>query len=122
MSPRILVCGGRKFNNRKLVYAVLDVMYNRTYVGRMTIIEGGALGADRFAQDWAKQSHIDVTLLTCEADWERYDKAAGFKRNVDMANERPDICIAFKGGRGTQGMVDLCRERKIKTYTINWKY
>ncbi|AJT60948.1 hypothetical protein [Vibrio phage XZ1] len=122
MSPRVLVCGGRKFRDRKLVYAALDKLYNSFYIGRMTIIEGGALGADRLAQDWANQAHIDVDLITCEAEWDKYGDSAGFKRNSDMADLKPDICLAFKGGRGTQNMIDICRERSIKVHTINWKY
>lgn len=121
-NPRVLVCGGRKFSDRKLVYAALDKLYNSNYIGRMTIIEGGALGADRLAQDWANQLHIDVELLTCPADWERHGLSAGMKRNTDMANLKPDLCLAFKGGRGTQNMVDICRERNIKTHLFEWKY
>ncbi|AUR85897.1 hypothetical protein NVP1081O_162 [Vibrio phage 1.081.O._10N.286.52.C2] len=121
-NPRVVVTGGRDYKNRKLVYAALDRIYNSNYIGRMTLIEGGALGADRFAQDWAKQAHIDVTLLTMDADWDKYGDSAGFRRNVDMVNQCPDICIAFKGGKGTKGMVDLCRERKIRTHLIGWSY
>ncbi|URQ03738.1 hypothetical protein PVA23_361 [Vibrio phage PVA23] len=122
MSPRILVCGGRKYNNRKLVYAALDKIYNSSYIGRLTIIEGGALGADRLAQDWANQAHIDVELITCEADWDKHGVSAGYRRNTDMANLKPDLCLAFKGGRGTQNMVDICRDRNIKVHLLEWKY
>lgn len=121
-NPRVLVTGGRKYSNRKLVYAALDRLYNSDYIGRMTLIEGGAKGADRLAQDWANQAHIDVDLITCEADWDRYGLSAGMRRNKDMANLKPDVCIAFLGGRGTQNMVDLCRERNIKVHIIGWKY
>lgn len=121
-NPRILVTGGRAYSNRKLVYAALDKLYNSDYLGRMTLIEGGALGADRLAQDWANQTHIDVDLVTCEADWDNRGLSAGMERNRHMANLRPDICLAFKGGRGTQNMIDICRERNIKTYLFEWKY
>ena len=61
------------------------------------IISGGAKGADslgeRFAKDNAKE------LVVFPAEWKKYGKSAGFKRNVDIINAC-DACVAFWEGQG----------------------
>jgi hypothetical protein len=119
-NPRILITGGRKYNNRKLVYAALDKLYNSFYIGTMTIIEGGALGADRLAQQWAQQNHIDVVLITVHANWDKYGNSAGMRRNKEMVDLKPDLCIAFKGGKGTLNMIEICNSRNVNVFKLEW--
>ncbi len=70
------------------------------------IIEGGALGADRFARRWAAEHAVEC--VTFEADWKSYGRAAGPLRNARMLHEaKPDVVIAFPGGKGTANMVAL---------------
>ena len=48
---RVLVCGGRNYDNRDLVWRALD-QYQENY-GPLTVIQGGAPGADQWAREWA---------------------------------------------------------------------
>lgn len=105
-NPRVLITGGRKYQDRNLVWAALDKLYNSsTRLGTLTVIEGGA---DRHAQQWAKAAiakGMQVALITKEAEWDRYGLAAGMKRNLYMAKvHQPDLCLAFPGGRGDRNM------------------
>lgn len=119
-NTRVLVSGGRQYKNRNLVYAALERIYNKT-IGTMTVIEGGATGADSFAGEWAKSNaHRGVIHICEEADWDKYGNSAGMKRNKAMADLIPDLCLAFKGGKGTLNMIDICRMRNIKVYCIDW--
>ena len=44
------------------------------------------------------------------ADWKRHGRVAGPIRNAAMlAKSRPDLCVAFPGGRGTTDRVGRCR-------------
>ena len=58
---RILVCGGRTYDDRDLVWRTLDD-YQRHH-GSITIIQGGATGADALAKEWCyrqpKERHAD---------------------------------------------------------------
>jgi YspA, cpYpsA-related SLOG family len=101
---RILVCGGRDYTDRDKVYEVLDTLYEEFMPSFDGIIEGGAKGADSFAKKWAID--YNLTLWSFPADWKQYGKAAGAIRNQQMLDEgKPNLVVAFPGGKGTADMV-----------------
>ena len=111
---RILVCGGRDFKNYNLLKNVLDEYYK---ISNLTIIHGGAKGADSLAGDWAKDH--DIYLKVFPADWKQYGKSAGPKRNQKMIEEgKPDLVIAFPGGNGTADMIRRARNSDIPVKEI----
>ncbi len=97
---KILVCGGRDFNDEEMVASILS-----RYVFKGDIlIHGGSSGADRLAGDWAKKNDIEVEVYP--ADWHRYGKSAGPIRNGQMLSVgKPNLVVAFPGGRGTEDMI-----------------
>jgi predicted Rossmann-fold nucleotide-binding protein len=100
---RVLVCGGRDYKNRGQVFAALDRLMAKH--GALTIIEGGAVGADTFAGEWICMQR-SCQLVTEHATWEKYGKPAGPIRNQKMIDDhKPNLVIAFPGGRGTADMV-----------------
>lgn len=100
---KVIVCGGRDFLDDALVDIVLDHIHKETPI--TTLFQGGAPGADTLARWWARKR--DVTNYTFSADWLKHGKAAGPLRNRRMLEEgKPDMVIAFPGGRGTANMVD----------------
>jgi hypothetical protein len=110
---RILVCGGRDFNND----ALLNETLNQHKCDDLTIIEGGAKGADLGALHWAR--HNAVPVETYRADWDKYGKRAGYIRNVQMLNEgKPDLVIAFPGGKGTQMMIMLAKSAGVPVVEV----
>lgn len=99
---RVLVCGGREFGDVQLLYRTLDRLHLEKPID--VLIEGGARGADQFARGWARFRHVPV--LTFEADWARFGRAAGMHQNRQMLDEgKPHFVIAFPGGPGTRDMV-----------------
>jgi hypothetical protein len=106
----VLVCGGRYYANRALVFSTLDDLKP------IRIIEGQAMGADRFAYEWA-QEH-DVACITCAPDWERFGHAAGHRRNAHMLTYRPDLVVAFPGGRGTADMVRQAKAAGVRVMEV----
>lgn len=99
---RVLVSGGRAFNDRKLLNAALDGYHNRFPID--VIIHGKARGADKLAGGWAAANDVDV--IACPANWTGLGRSAGIRRNTEMfRDERPDAVIAFPGGRGTGHMI-----------------
>jgi YspA, cpYpsA-related SLOG family len=72
------------------------------------IIEGGALGGDRLARQFARLR--GVTVETFPAEWATHGLAAGPIRSKRMLVEgRPDLVVAFPGGPGTTNMVRQAR-------------
>lgn len=109
-SFKILVCGGRNYNDQERIDEVLDLAL--LTLGHITIIHGNARGADSCADVWAKSRKIDI--LSYPADWGKYGKAAGFIRNKQMLDEgKPDLIIAFPGGKGTDMMCDIASKAGV---------
>lgn len=108
---RVLVGGGRDYADRKKVFDTLDSI--RKELGTITIIHGGASGADALALAWAMARGFDS--LQFKADWNKHGRAAGPIRNQQMLDEgHPDLVIAFPGGCGTADMVRRARASGIE--------
>jgi len=109
---RVLVCGGRDFNDALTLGSWLGGIHKNN--GPITLlIEGGARGADFMARKFAEWSGIPVK--TFPADWDRHGKAAGPIRNRQMLEEgKPDLVVAFAGGKGTANMVEQAKAAGIK--------
>lgn len=112
---RVLVTGGRNYQDHARVRAVLGKLHDEA--GIDVLIEGGANGADRLARLWAEA--FGVPVETYEADWENQGTFAGPARNARMLSEgRPDLVIAFPGGRGTADMVRKARKAGVNVVEI----
>ena len=110
---RVLVCGGRDYSNISAVRHALCALHAKR--GITLLIEGGALGADRLAREWAIAS--SVPHQTFNADWTAHGKAAGPMRNDRMIAEgKPDGVVAFPGGRGTSDMIGKARSAGVKVW------
>lgn len=105
---RVLVCGGRDYRNPQAVYSALDALDGVT-----CIIEGGAQGADCYAAEWADKT--GTPHMQFNADWKAYRRAAGPIRNKRMLDEgKPDLVLAFPGGRGTANMISQAQKAGVK--------
>lgn len=83
----------------------------------IVIIAGGAKGADSAAADFAVVSFCQ--LQEFKADWNKHGKAAGAIRNQQMLDEgKPDLVVAFPGGRGTADMVRRAKKAGIEVREI----
>ena len=103
---RLLVCGGRDYSGRDEIFAVLDGM------PVSVVISGLAPGADTLAIQWAHSRKI--SLLCFPANWKAHGKAAGPIRNQKMLDEgKPDLVLAFPGGRGTADMVRRAKQAGV---------
>lgn len=107
---KILVCGGRNYSNMNFLTATLDGFGNIC-----EIVEGGASGADSLANVYAKMKGIPVNQY--KADWKKHGRAAGPIRNKQMLEEgKPDIVVAFDGGKGTANMITQARNAGVKVF------
>ena len=90
----------------------------------VTIIHGGASGADNLAGEAAKELGFEVEVYP--ADWKTYGKSAGPIRNRQMINQRPDLVWAFhdnlRDSKGTKDMVRVARQLgyKVTIYCHSW--
>lgn len=104
---RLIVADGRDFNDVVLLRDTCDFkLSNVDRTHDVTIISGGARGADTIAQMYAEER--DYALEIMEADWDAHGKSAGYKRNQAMSDVATHL-IAFWDGksRGTKHMIDI---------------
>lgn len=130
---RAIVCGGRRYSDEVRLYQILDAARERLALS--FVIEGGASGADELARSW--RLHRGVPGETYKADWEniwrpgavvrrrrdgaQYDALAGHVRNQRMIDEgRPELVIAFPGGRGTDDMVRRAEAAGLRVVKVDW--
>lgn len=126
---KILVCGGRDFSDKEKLFLTLDkICFERNWKTETseegnwlpvcTVISGKAKGADTLAIDWAIINWCN--FLEYPADWEKHGKKAGFLRNIQMLHEgKPDLVVAFPGGRGTAHMVKIAKENKVEVIEVS---
>jgi len=108
---KIIIAGGRNFNNYEMLCCVCDYMLqNQTIV---EIVSGTAGGADSLGERYAEERQYPIKRFP--ANWTGLGKAAGFIRNAEMA-EYADALIAFWDGRskGTKHMIDLAKKHGLK--------
>lgn len=109
---RVIVCGGRDYQDRDRVFEALDRLHKKR--GITCVIHGACkTGADRWADEWAKERDIEVERY--EADWIRLGFWAGPSRNQEMRDKaRADGVVAFPSN-GT-GTADMCRRAQDPIY------
>jgi len=108
---RILITGGRTYQNKEKVFRILNEYKEADHIGLITIIHGGAAGADSLANEWGKENNMPIEVY--KAEWDLYGKAAGPIRNKLMASKNIDFAIAFPGGKGTRNMISICSKNNI---------
>ena len=110
VGQRLVVTGGRDYNDRAFVWAVLDEL-------KPTKIATGCCptGADKHARDWAIER--DVPYEDYPAKWIRFGRffrGAGPERNRFMLDDfKPDAVLAFPGGSGTADCCKAAEERRV---------
>lgn len=121
---RVLVCGGRAYSDRDHIWNTLcEIDAAR---GPITcVIHGAATGADSEAMIWAQTPRISgrkILHAPFVADWRTHGKAAGPLRNQRMIEQgKPDLVVAFPGGRGTADCVSRARAAGIEVIEITAK-
>lgn len=112
---RVLVCGGRDFSDESTLINYLFRLDDDRPI--TAIIHGGAPGADTIAGKCAELLKVPCTVY--RAAWRKHGKAAGPIRNQRMLDEgKPDLVVAFAGGRGTANMVALAKIAGVETIEV----
>lgn len=116
---RVIIAGGRDFNNYEGLAQVMDrLLVNVT--DEIQIVCGMARGADRLGERYAKERGYSIRYF--EADWDEHGRAAGYIRNEEMA-KNADALVAFWDGqsKGTRHMIETAQRYKldvrVKRYT-----
>lgn len=108
MATRVIVCGSRTFEDRKLCFETLNQVLDG--VTDVEIVSGHAKGADMFGEEYGDLHGFKVSIF--KPDWKMYGRGAGPVRNrrmLEYALEDKALVIAFWDGKskGTKNMMNL---------------
>lgn len=114
----IIIAGCRGFSDYSVVEKeVMDFIGK--YIGKVEIeiISGGAVGVDALGERYAKEH--DLPLKVVNADWKKYGRSAGPRRNEQMARMAGTL-IAFWDGksRGTKNMIDTAKKLGLRVKVV----
>lgn len=111
---KVLVCGGRDFTDSALVSRYLNAIFENSDLNEPLLLIHGdcATGADWLADEWAQKCG-SVQVVRCPANW-KLGKKAGPLRNEAMLELKPDVVIAFPGGKGTADMVRRAKQKHVR--------
>lgn len=106
---KLIIAGSRTISQKDIVRNAFDCWFSNKI---NVIVSGCARGVDTLALEIAND--LKISTVEFPADWDRYGKTAGFKRNMQMA-EYADVLLAIWDGKskGTKHMIDsmflLCK-------------
>ena len=114
---KLIVAGGREFNDYTFLESEIIGMTPKDK--DITIISGGARGADKLGEQYAKGYKIPLEMFY--ADWNIYGKAAGYRRNVDMANAATHLLAFWDGeSKGTKHMIDIATKKGLTVNVVRY--
>ena len=101
---KLIIAGSHSFRDYQLLCQTLAPERHRI----TQVLTGGARGADQLGYRWAWKHAIKHQV--CRAEWERFGRSAGMRRNHQMA-QVGDMLVAFhvKNSPGTAHMIACMR-------------
>jgi len=108
-----IIAGGRDFEDYDTLIAIAGKVVRR----EDTIISGGAKGADALGEQFAERNGLELDVYP--AEWDKYGKGAGYRRNHQMSLVG-DGLIAFWDGksRGTKNMIENAHKARLTTVVV----
>lgn len=104
---RTIIAGSRDCTDPKILFKAL----NKCNWKPTVVIEGKARGADTLGSRWALANFIP--RLSFPADWDKYGKSAGYRRNTEMISigQAEALILLWDGkSRGSKHMLDLAKK------------
>ncbi len=114
---RIVIAGSRSYYNFEEAESFIrECLQNMSVQPPLILLSGGASGADQLGERFAVENGFSVEHHF--AQWQRFGKSAGPKRNQEMA-ELCDAVICFWDGKskGTASLI-LCAKKLKKPVFI----
>lgn len=119
MPKRILVTGSRSFPYADLIERDLTILAEKWPEDTILVHGDCPTGADAIAERvW---TGLGRKTEKHPADWEKYAKYAGPKRNKEMVELGADLCLAYptKDSKGTKHCIEEVKKAGIP-YVVNY--
>ena len=112
----VAICGSRYWTDRRTIGSFLILFPNDTLIAT-----GDCRGVDCLVKEICGE--VGLKCVVHEADWDRYGKSAGPRRNTEILDSaQPNIVVAFhediENSKGTKDMLKQAKCRSIPTILI----
>lgn len=117
---RLIIAGGRDFNDQPLVVERLQAMEALDlFPNGVELVCGMAKGADNLGRLVFEQAHLPIHAF--HPDWDGLGKRAGFVRNAQMG-DFADMALIFWDGKskGTKHMIDYMEKLSKPVYLVGY--
>lgn len=107
----VIIAGSRDITD----FRIISQAIHASGFSISSVISGAARSVDQLGERWAKEHGIPV--LRMPAEWNRFGRSAGFRRNEDMAGIG-DALIAIWDGKscGTRHMIETARMKGLRVF------
>ena len=111
---KVIIAGSRDFfDYATLLKAIINSKFRIS-----EIVSGGATGVDALGERYAAEWGIPVKRFP--ADWIKYGKMAGPKRNQQMAQyAHALIAIRKDMSRGTSDMIERAKANYLRSFVVD---
>ena len=110
---KVIVAGSRTIEDYDRVAEAVD----RSGYDVTELVSGTARGVDTLGERWAREHGVPVRRMP--ADWEEHGRAAGPKRNAQMAAYGDALVAVWDGqSSGTRSMLKEAYKRDLEIYLV----
>lgn len=109
MSMKIAIVGSRSFKDYELLKNEVEKFITENSLEEVTIVSGGAVGADTLAEQFAAEMGYKTVIFLPE--YKKYGRGACHVRNTQII-ENSDIVFAFwdKKSKGTLDSINKAKK------------
>lgn len=102
---KLIVAGGREFQK---YYTLEKAIMENFDLNNLEIVSGGARGADKLGEMFARKHKINVKVFP--ALWDVYGKSAGYRRNEEMAAYADEAIVFWdRKSKGSKHMIEYMK-------------
>jgi hypothetical protein len=107
----VAIVGSREWKDIVAIHKFIDILCPEIHC----IVSGAGRGVDREAELYARSKGFETLIFP--AEWDRYGRSAGFRRNVTIV-ENSDVVYAFwdEVSRGTKHTMDTAKAKGLTVF------
>lgn len=116
----LAVVGSRGITDKAVIWKAIEDYIAESGQVCESIISGGARGVDSIAEAWADAHGVKKVIWL--ADWDRFGKSAGYRRNINIIESATHVLAIYDGkSRGTAHSIRLAKDhfKKLKVVEVN---
>lgn len=115
----IAIVGSRGFTDRVIIERSIRrwMQLDQTPDAPITIVSGGARGADSIGEAVAKSFNLPTIIHLPQ--WEVYGKSAGYKRNALIVRDADVVLAFFAPGPRSKGTANTVASAKLAGKTVH---